>query len=161
MNYIVLSIHEIHAERILLKKKFYELRKVLPKEPFSKVFLYQTGGKGLVGAFDVGKVYKKDVENLWETVGEKATPKNRFFTYFENRDFGCAIQVKKPIRFRTNIDKDVLKKEEPKFSAPQSFLVIRPGDRLFRTLDNIYSREVKKKSPSEGLLHRKKISLEA
>lgn len=147
-TFIVLSIHEIHAERIFTKQKLYELRKVLPKDPFQKVFLYQTGGKGLVGAFDVDKVLKDNIVDLWETVGEDATSEDRFFAYFGERQEGCAIKVKNPRRFRESVSKEVLSKELHKFTAPQSFLIIRPDTKNHEILSGIYQKELKKKSPS-------------
>lgn len=148
-TFIVLSIHEIHAERIFTKQKQFELRKVLPKEPFDKVFLYQTGGKGLVGAFDVSEVVKYSLEELWEHVGEDATTKERFDMYFGERESGCAIKVKNPKKFQESISQDVLKKEVPTFTAPQSYLIVRPGSKNHKILMNIYEKEGKKKSSSK------------
>lgn len=145
-TFLVLSIHEIHAERIFAGVKLFELRKVLPRFDVHKVFLYQTGGKGLVGAFDVEEILRDTPENLWEKVGERATTESRFFDYFQNRSEACAIRLSNPVKFLTNIDKDFLKKHESKFTAPQGYLIVSPETSLHKLLSATYKKEVKKKS---------------
>ena len=51
-NFLVLSIRKEHVERIFNGSKKYELRKQLPRDGFKRVFLYESGGTGLVGYFD-------------------------------------------------------------------------------------------------------------
>lgn len=154
-TFLILSIHEVHAERIFRKQKSFELRKMLPKQPFSKVFLYQTGGKGLVGVFDVAKVLKDDPKSLWEIVGESATAKDRFFTYFAERSAGYAIQIKRPVRFANPVKRELLEKRAERFTAPMSFLLAAPGTKLHKALLNIYQSEVKKKLRSAIYAHAK------
>lgn len=145
-TFLILSIHEVHAERIFRKHKMYELRKILPKNKFTKVFLYQTGGKGLVGVFDVATVLKDAPNSLWDTVGENATAKDRFFSYFADRDSGYAIRIKNPRRFVNSFKRELIEKMAEKFTAPMSFLLAVPGSKIHKTLLLIYKSEIKKKS---------------
>lgn len=157
-TFIVLSIHEIHAERIFSGLKTFELRKVLPKFQVDKVFLYQTGGKGLVGAFDVVNILRDSPENLWDYVGENATTEKRFYDYFQNRTEACALEITNPIKFLTNLDKNFLKAHEEKFTAPQSYLIATPTSKLHKLLSDFYTKELKKKSQFEKSLQNTQTS---
>ncbi len=145
-TFLLLSIHEVHANRIMDRLKKFELRKRLPKEKFHKVFLYQTKGEGLIGAFGVGEILKMTISELWDTVGEDATSKERFDAYFEGKVIGCAIEVKNPVRFRLSAASNVIQNCVSEFTAPQSFKVSRPGDDLHQYLCLKYLEETKKKS---------------
>src|SRR5690606_163350 len=50
---LLLAIKAPFADRILAGAKKFELRKRLPKQPYDRVYLYVSGGGGVVGAFDV------------------------------------------------------------------------------------------------------------
>ena len=96
---ILLSIRPEHAERIFQGAKHYELRKVLPTFSFRRVFLYETGGHGVVGCFDVGAIIKKDIDELWDIVGNAATTRERFYEYFKKIKSGYAVEIRNPLRF--------------------------------------------------------------
>lgn len=147
-NFILLSIHEIHAERIFAGEKLYELRKILPKEGFERVFLYQSGGKGLVGTFEVEAILSSSPKKLWTTVKDKATSRERFFSYFAQRELGYAIEVKNPLKFHSSVGKDELSKLFKKFSVPQNFIYVRPGTTLHSFLVDETLKALKKKSVS-------------
>lgn len=145
-NFILLSIHEMHAERIFAGEKSYELRKVLPKDNFHRVYLYQSGGKGLVGTFEVGQIFGNSPVKLWKQVKEKATTQERFFNYFAERNLGYAIEVINPLKFNGSINKEILEKVTNNFSAPQSFIYAKPGTKLHSFLVEETLKALKKKS---------------
>src|ERR1700693_2782219 len=140
---LVLSIQPIHAERIFNGVKQFELRKALPQSRFRRVYLYETGGVGIVGCFDTTGVIRLPLRKLWSAVGVNATPKERFFSYFGNRQLGCAIPIKKPIRFSQPVLLREIKKADPKFFAPISTRLISRNTRLFRLLEGVRRKYMK------------------
>jgi predicted transcriptional regulator/RimJ/RimL family protein N-acetyltransferase len=132
---ILLSIQPEHAERIFQGTKRYELRKVLPAHGFSRVFLYKTGGNGIVGCFDVGRVLKKTIGQLWESVGNAATTHGRFREYFKPAKWGYAIEIKNPLRFDEPVPLDSARGPFGYLAPPQSFMELEPGDPLYSTLE--------------------------
>jgi predicted transcriptional regulator/RimJ/RimL family protein N-acetyltransferase len=138
---LVLSIRPDHAERIFSGIKSFEIRKAVPKQPFSRVFLYATGGRGIVGCFDADTSIKAPVAQLWKIVGEKGTTRHRFFRYFANSKVGFGIPVRNPVRFRKAVCPPSLKRQVPQFTAPMSYLLVRPGQPLYRTLEQKRRKE--------------------
>jgi predicted transcriptional regulator/RimJ/RimL family protein N-acetyltransferase len=133
---LLLSIKHEHAQRIFNGSKHYELRKVLPKERFKRVFLYESGGSGVVGCFDAGRIIKKSVSDLWEEVGPEATTQDRFFAYFANFTNGYAIEIRNPLRFNTPVSAKRLNGDFTKLVPPQNFLVLDPGQPLYTILES-------------------------
>jgi predicted transcriptional regulator len=134
MGVLILSIQPVHAERILNGVKHFELRKTLPKNGFRRVYLYESGGVGVVGCFDTISILRMPVRKLWLAVGDNATPKERFFNYFGGRSVGCAIPIKNPIRFPRPVLLADIKKADPKFSVPISSRVTPRGTNSFACL---------------------------
>lgn len=132
---LLLSIKSEHADRIFNGSKHYELRKVLPKEKFGRVFLYETRGIGVVGFFDVGRILKKPIQQLWGTVREGATTRRRFFEYFANCKEGYAIEIRNPFRFKSPVSAKRLNGDFTRLVPPQSFLVLNPGQPLYTILE--------------------------
>jgi predicted transcriptional regulator len=137
---LILSIDKIHSERIFSGEKRFELRKKLPKQKFNTVYLYENGNTGIVGAFSVGKIHHLPVDELWAKVGEKATPKDRFFRYFQDSKSGYAIEILNPIQFDSPVAVSELRKKVSVFSAPQSFLLLGRDSRLNQLLSSRIER---------------------
>jgi predicted transcriptional regulator len=133
---ILLSIREEHAERIFLGTKAFELRKQLPNRAFSRVYLYQAGGQGVVGCFDVVGVRSDTPERLWEAVGERATRRERFESYFANSKVAHAIEITRVVRFKEPLNSRDIRALIPEFSAPQGFTYIPIGSPLAETLES-------------------------
>src|SRR5437588_6746130 len=140
---LILSIQPIHAERIFNGVKEFELRKAFPQNRFRRVYLHETGGVGIVGCFDTTGVIRLPVRKLWTVVGVHATPKQRFLTYFGKRRLGCAIPIKKPIRFPAPVLLSEIKKADSKFSIPISSRLIRRETKLFRLLEATRRKYIK------------------
>lgn len=133
---ILLSIRREHAERILRGSKRYELRKVVPSVPFRRVFLYETGGTGIIGCFDVGAVIKKRISELWRAVGNAATTHDRFLAYFKDFEEGYAIEVRSPLRFAAPLDAKTINGDFVRLIPPQSFAILEPGQPLYGVLES-------------------------
>ncbi|QDV34874.1 GNAT family N-acetyltransferase [Tautonia plasticadhaerens] len=132
---LLLSIRPQHAARIFDGQKKFELRKALPKKRFARVYLYESGGRGIVGCFDAGRVIHRPLDDLWESVGEHATTRERFDAYFGSWQKGYAIEVLAPLKFSRPLRPPELKDAIPTFTAPQSFLLLQPGEGLFNVLE--------------------------
>jgi len=148
---ILLSIRREHAERIFQGAKHYELRKVLPSFGFKRVFLYETGGRGVVGCFDAGAIFKKDVDELWNIVGNAATTRERFYEYFKNIKSGYAIEIKNPLRFSEPISARTLNGDGGKLIPPQSFILLESGDALYSALEVERLRALRNNPPKVNL----------
>lgn len=140
---LILSIQPIHAERIFNGVKHFELRKGLPQDQFQRVYLYETGGVGIVGCFDTNGAIRLPVRELWTVVGDNATSKERFFNYFDNRQLGCAIPINKPTKFPQPVPLADIKKADPAFSTPISSRLVRRQTKLFRLLERARRRFIR------------------
>ncbi len=132
---LLLSIHPEHAERIFSGAKLFELRKVLPTGRFGRVYLYESGGAGIIGWFQSGRVIRKPLRQLWADVGDRATTRRRFFAYFSGWQVGCAVRILRPRRFSIPLYPQELKDKVPEFTAPMSYLLVLRTEPLFRILE--------------------------
>jgi predicted transcriptional regulator len=98
--------------------------------------LYVTGGNGAVGSFDVGRVVSEPVEDLWARVGRAATTRTRFDQYFRGFANGCGIEVLNPVRFKTSLPLEELRRVDGALLAPQSFRILRVGDPVRKVLEH-------------------------
>jgi predicted transcriptional regulator len=141
-NVLLLSIDRQHVEAILTGKKRFELRKALPHHRFRRVYLFQTGGAGVVAWFDARQVIRKPLEELWRTVGAAATPKRRFDAYFEGFINGYAIEVGRAERLAVPLPAKTLRRVDRKFSAPMSSKILRVGHPLHDFLESVRERQI-------------------
>jgi len=132
---LLLSIRPQHAYRIFEGSKHFELRKFLPTARFERVFLYETGGAGIVGWFDASEVIRRPINELWKRVGTAATTRDAFFSYFAHSSQGFAIEVREPHRFRHPVNATRLNGNRLKLLPPQSFSVLEPGQPLYMLLE--------------------------
>lgn len=132
---LLLSIKSLHADRIFKGEKHFELRKTLPKKRFGRVYLYESGGRGIVGCFDAGNVVQYPVDELWRAVGERATTRERFDAYFRGWKKGYAIEILSPLKFSQPIFPPALRDAEPSFTAPQSYLLLPHTETLYGVLE--------------------------
>ncbi|HEY1800308.1 MAG TPA: hypothetical protein VGG46_05170 [Terriglobales bacterium] len=151
---LLLSIRPEHSHRIFAGSKRFELRKVIPAVPFKRVFLYETGGAGIVGWFDVGRVFKQPITKLWKTVGTAATSRERFLSYFSSTKEGFAIAILNAHRFKTSISITELNGDAFKLQPPQSFIILQPSAPLFALLEAARQQTLKIESPKVVSLRR-------
>jgi predicted transcriptional regulator/RimJ/RimL family protein N-acetyltransferase len=132
---LMLSIQKQHVDRIFTGEKRFELRKQLPSESFSRVYLYESGGVGIVGYFDVVRTLRLPIEELWRAVGEQGTTRERFERYFAGRSQGWAIEIGHHHRWPRAISRSDLQQTVPTFAPPQSYLILRAKTPLLDVLE--------------------------
>lgn len=152
---LLLSIQGVHADKIFEGTKKYELRKKIPLGDFERVYLYETGGVGIIGYFEPGAILRTNTKTLWKRVGTTATSKERFDKYFHNTAQGCAIRVKKAVRFSTPIFPLMIKNRVPSFVVPMSYLVVKCGSGLFELLEGRRLEELRPKTVNLQSIKRK------
>src|SRR5256885_653447 len=148
---LLLSIRREHADRIFNGSKHYELRRLLPTARLRRVYLYETGGTGVVGCFDVRAVLHQPVERLWKTVGTAATTRDRFRQYFVNTDKGFALAIETPVRFPHPLKLKDLQVDYPSLTAPQSYVIVAPGHSVYGLLENARREALKSAPPAVSL----------
>jgi predicted transcriptional regulator len=144
---LFLSIQAEHAKRIYEGKKIFELRKALPRTPFRRTFLYESGTGLVTGCFDVAEVLEQPIDELWRTVGEAGTTRERFLAYFTNARVGFAIAIRRAVRFRVPLPVDLLRRADAKFRVPISSLLLRDADPALTVLERKRTEELLGTSP--------------
>ncbi len=115
---IFLRIMSDPVSRIFSGKKQFELRKYIPKHT-GLVFLYETEKiQAITGCFYFKDYFVKPIKELWETVGERATKKERFDAYFEGKEFGVALEIKDFQKFKNPITQEILYSKFPNLPKP-------------------------------------------
>ncbi len=117
---ILMSIKPEFAYQILDGKKFYEYRRVLPRESFTKVVVYASSPvQRFIGEFDVDEVITGDLEDVWNRTRYRGgILKDYYDRYFSGKTVAHALHVVRPIQYRYSVDpKDII----ADFHPPQSF----------------------------------------
>jgi len=120
---VLLSIKPEYAEKILSGYKKYEFRKKLFKNPMvKKVIIYASSPiQKVVGEFDIEYILSLEPETLWEKTERYSGVDKEFYdSYFNGKEIGHAIKVKKTKRYRKQLD---LRDFDIEY-APQSFVYI-------------------------------------
>jgi predicted transcriptional regulator/RimJ/RimL family protein N-acetyltransferase len=133
-TFVILSIQPEHATRIYAGKKKYELRKKVTSVPFSHVFLCENGS-GITGCFETGSILREERKTLWKHTGELGTSRKRFLRYFSQHAIGNAIEVLNPVRFKQELSIEELREQYPRFTPPQSSMIVRKDHPLYETLE--------------------------
>jgi predicted transcriptional regulator len=118
---VILSIKPKYAKRIFNGTKKYEFRKrIFKNKNIDIIIVYATSPvKKLVGYFLIDKIIKTSPEELWEMSKEKAgISKQKFFSYFNEREVAFGIKIKKAVQFNPKIPPEELISD---FYPPQSF----------------------------------------
>ena len=118
---ILLSIKPRYADKILAGSKKYEFRKVIFRHPdVHEIVIYSSSPvKKIVGTFTIQSVVEHHPLALWEHCKESAgIGEEDFFSYFEGRKRGYAIEIGKTDPLETPVDPKVC---DPEFVPPQSF----------------------------------------
>lgn len=122
---VIMSIKPQYANRILNGTKKFEFRRSIPKQidEIDKVFIYSTFPiQRVIGHFTVKEVHKMNPLELWLHTWEQAGIEiNDFQQYFQDKEFGYAIEVDEVIAY----EKPLLFKEiDSTDKIPQSFKYI-------------------------------------
>lgn len=119
----LLSIHPEFAEAILNGEKRYEFRRVMFRRPVDEVVVYATSPVARVlGSFRVAEIYDDAPAALWERTSRfGGVTREKFDSYFANRERGYAIKIEKPTRFAVS---QPLSRYVESNTAPQSFCYV-------------------------------------
>ncbi len=101
---VLLSIKPEFADKIFTGEKKYEFRRAIFKNRnIKKVVVYASAPVSkVIGEFEVEDILTADLHDLWnQTKDDAGITREYFFEYFEGRESGYAIKVKKIIRYST------------------------------------------------------------
>ena len=117
---VLLSIKPKYVEEIEKGSKLYEFRKVIFKEPTKEIWVYSFAPiKRIVGKIYIDTIIEDSPEAIWESCNKNAgIEKQLFFKYFEGKDKGYAIVIKKYEAFKNPINPY---DENIDFVPPQSY----------------------------------------
>lgn len=117
---VLLSIKPEFALKIFDGSKKYEYRRIIfKKRDVETIVVYVSNPiKRVVGEFDIGEIHHEKPEQLWaKTCNHAGITRARFMEYFENREKGYAIGIRKTRKYRRSLSLNDLKLTSP----PQSF----------------------------------------
>ncbi len=124
---LLISIHSEYATGILKGWKTIELRRKFPlfkKDDRRKIFIYACSPiSKVIGECDLEEVKKMPLKMLWD-ISKHCTMIDliSFQKYFKNRDFGFALYLENPVKYKKPIE---LKKILGEISyPPQSYRYI-------------------------------------
>ncbi len=121
---MLISIKPEFAEKIFNGEKSIELRKATPSvDPGDIIIVYCTlPVKAVIGYCRVESILKMAPEQLWQEYRNRlGIDEKRYQEYYKNVDMAIGISLKEICRLDDDISLDVIKKEFPRFSPPQTF----------------------------------------
>ena len=124
-NKVLLSIKPEFANKIFNGEKKFEYRRVIFKNKnVSKIVVYASSPvKKVIGEFDVGQIINTSKNELWKKTRKySGITKEYFDQYFDDKDFGYAIEIKGVERFD---EPKCLNEEYGMSFPPQSFVYLK------------------------------------
>lgn len=131
---VLLAIKPEFAEKIFDGTKKFEFRKTIFKSDNVKVVvIYASSPKQkVVGEFEIEKVIALEPEELWKkTKKHSGITKQYFDSYFNEKEKGFAIKIKKLKKYRSP---KCLKTDFNISSPPQSFLYLDKSNKKQKKL---------------------------
>ncbi|HGF7570027.1 TPA: ASCH domain-containing protein [Enterococcus hirae] len=122
---VLMSIKPEFVAEIMNGNKKFEYRKnIFKRKDVSSIIVYATKPYGkVVGEFEIEDIIVDNPKNIWkETKHVSGITKQFFYDYFEGRDKGFAIGIKKFVEYDTPLDLVSLNSNIK--VAPQSFCYI-------------------------------------
>lgn len=129
-NRILMSIKPEFAYAIVDGRKFYEYRRVVPRELLSTAVIYASSPvQRFIGEFDVDTIVTGSLEDVWSrTRHSGGIMRDYYDQYFAGKTEAHAIHVLRAKQYRLHVDpNDII----PNFRPPQSFSYLT---------DEVYSR---------------------
>jgi len=120
---VLLPIRPKYVVLIFSGIKKYEFRKIIPKDDFSRIYIYATNpAKQIVGFFEPGEIINKDINSLWKACEKySGLSYHEFIKYFDGHQSGYAIPINSFHKWSRPVDpRSVIRN----FHAPQSFQYI-------------------------------------
>jgi len=121
---VLLSIKPEFADKIFDGSKKYEFRRSLFKDKSVKtVVLYASYPvQQVVGEFEIDAILNDGLQQLWDLTREySGITEKFFFEYFQNKDNGYAIKIKKAKKYKNALSL----KDDFNASPPQSFMYLK------------------------------------
>src|SRR5450631_3049172 len=118
---VLLSIKPAFAEKIFDGTKKFEFRRTIFKnENITTVIVYASSPtQKVIGEFEIERILKNDLSTLWNETKEYAgIDEEYFYRYFEDKENGFAIKIKKTKKYK----KPLCIKQHFNLTPPQSFL---------------------------------------
>ncbi|MDK1717052.1 ASCH domain-containing protein [Dellaglioa algida] len=123
---VLLSIKPEFVEEIISGRKKFEYRKkIFKRTDVSSVVVYATKPYGkVVGEFSIGNIIQDEPSKIWNKTKKYSGITEEFFNeYFNGRELGFAIQIKKFIEYKDPLELSNF--NENIKSAPQTFCYIK------------------------------------
>ncbi len=124
-RFILIAIKPPHSDQIFRGRKKLEFRRrnVAFPENRTLAFVYESRPtSSIVGAFAVGRVYREQLDVLWEIVFRTMQySKTQFCAYFSGSSHGTAIEIRDLYRLDPPCSSDDLKSADSSFGVPQSY----------------------------------------
>ncbi len=120
---VLLSIKPEFAEKIFNGSKKYEFRRAIFKNPNVKIVVVYASSpiQKVIGEFEIDQIIFYNLATLWnETKEFSGISKDYFLKYFENKENGFAIKIKKAKRYKI----PMCIREDFNSLPPQSFLYL-------------------------------------
>ena len=121
---VLLSIKPEFAEMIFEGTKKFEFRRsVFKNKNVKTVVVYASSPvQRVIGEFEIDTIINQDLHQLWNTTKYfSGISENFFFEYFQNKEKGYAIKIKKTKKYK----KALCLKEDFNATPPQSFMYLR------------------------------------
>lgn len=120
---VLLSIKPEYAEKILQGEKKYEFRRSIFKSSVvEKIVIYASSPvRKIIGEFDIDCILSLDIGDLWEETQHHSGIEKEFYdSYFQGKEVGHAIKVKKARRYPQYLELSDYNIKYP----PQSFIYL-------------------------------------
>jgi len=120
---VLLSIKPKYADLIFSGEKLYEFRRTIFKNrKIKKVVVYASSPiSKVIGEFEIDSILSLELSELWnETMKYAGIDKDFYDEYFDGKELGHAIKIKKVTRYEAHKD---LQELSVKY-APQSFIYL-------------------------------------
>jgi len=120
---VLLSIKPEFAKKIFEGTKKFEFRRsVFKNKNVKTVVVYASSPvQKVIGEFEIETILNDNLQQLWDlTKDYSGITENFFFDYFQNKEKGYAIKIKKTKKYK----KSLSLKDDFNASPPQSFMYL-------------------------------------
>ena len=121
---VLLSIKPEYAEKIFDGTKKYEFRRsVFKNRNVKTVVVYASSPvQRVIGEFEIDTILNDELRQLWnDTKDYSGISENFFFEYFNNKEKGYAIKIKKTKLYKNSLSL----KDDFNATPPQSFMYLK------------------------------------
>ena len=121
---VILSIKPQFVEKIFNGSKIFEFRRsIFKNKEVKKILVYASAPiSKVVGEFEIEEVLHMEISSLWKHTSKLSGITEKYFRdYFQGKEFGYAIKVKKIKAYKENLGIE----ETFGVKAPQSFAYVK------------------------------------